>query len=463
MQLSFTSIAAIAASVIAAPALAAPTVVAPSPSASIAASADITGSIENAIDAFKNGVNSFATATPSSGSFGSEASSISETLAELLKLKIDFSVHKSSLLNHPHHKGSSTRQKLANQNKNVSLTLENEYSMYVAEIEIGTPGQKVEVAVDTGSSDLWVPAAGTQSDYGTYNNSKSLTYQKYKDGFHVSYGDGTGAQGDWATETVQFGNIKVENLTFGDATQQTAGSGILGIGLKGNEASKRRAYSSSSSGFTYDNYPYQLKNQGIIKRVAYSLYLNAQNASSGSVLFGAIDHEKYTGDKLTQLDLVKIDDGGDAVTGDPVAFFINLNNIASSQNSFSNRSSPALLDSGTTLVYAPSDVVTAVGSRYGTYSSALQGYTAPCDTQGEDFQFSFDNGATITVPFKDLLYKTTSTSSTCLVGFVDSGEDYYILGDAFLRSAYVYYDLESYKISIGQVQYSLESDIELVN
>lgn len=368
--------------------------------------------------------------------------------------KIDFEVHRfllnltlqgTTFLNSIARKNSKAASK-----SGLKVTLENEYALYLASIEIGTPGQSLRVDVDTGSSDLWVPGAGTRSSDGTYDHTKSSTYKRVADGFSIRYGDGSSASGDWATDNVEIGGATVKNLQFGDATTQDVGQGILGIGLKGNEASAL-GYSS----FTYDNLPLQLKNQGIIDKAAYSLYLNSLDASSGSIIFGsATDLSKYSG-SLKTLPIQNIDDSGSPTDG-PVAFFVNLDSITAGGKELASLTYPALLDSGTTLIYAPSSIALAVGRKYGTYSNSAGGYVTRCNAQGDDFEFTFD-GATITVPFSNLLFhidgNPNSISNTCLIGVLDSGADYYILGDGFLRSAYVYYDIQDSEIGIAQAKY----------
>lgn len=342
----------------------------------------------------------------------------------------------------------------------MNLPLENEYALYLADIEIGTPGQKIRVDVDTGSSDLWVPGAGTQSEDGTYDHSKSSTYAKDKDGFQIGYGDGSSASGDWAKETIKIGGATVTGLEFGDATTQNVGQSILGVGFKGNEASAQ----SRSSAFTYDNLPIQMRKQGIINKAAYSLYLNSLEAESGSILFGAIDKSKFEGE-LKELDIVNIDDSG-SETSEPVAFFVNLDSITNKDTKLASKTYPALLDSGTTLIYAPQEVAKTFGSKYGEYNQQVGGYLTSCSTEGEDFEFTFGD-KTIKVPFKDLLYnlngKASGSSDQCLVGVMGSSADYYILGDGFLRSAYVYYNIDDAKIGIAQAKYdSSSSDIVTV-
>lgn len=50
----------------------------------------------------------------------------------------------------------------------VELTVDNERLFYVAQVEIGSLKQKLEVLVDTGSSDLWVPSSNCSGDLYSY-------------------------------------------------------------------------------------------------------------------------------------------------------------------------------------------------------------------------------------------------------------------------------------------------------
>lgn len=366
--------------------------------------------------------------------------------------KMDFSVVRVSSEKGPLNENRVIRSAASS---GVVLNLENEYSLYLTDITIGTPAQTMKVDVDTGSSDLWVPGVGTNSKYDTYDHSKSSTYKKVKDGFKIGYGDGSSASGDWATETVNIGGYDITGLEFGDATTQDVGQSILGVGFKGNEASSQIG----STPFTYDNLPIKMRQEGVINKAAYSLYLNSAEAQSGSILFGAIDHAKYSGN-LATLDIVKIDDSG-ASTDSAVAFFVDLNGISSGDsNHLVTDSYPALLDSGTTLIYAPKSVATKIGETYGKYESSIGGYVTSCDTQGHDLTFSFD-GTSVDVPFQDLLFKTNQ-DNLCLVGVLGAPANYYILGDTFLRSAYVYYDIDDSQIGIAQAKYTTDSDIQLV-
>lgn len=374
-------------------------------------------------------------------------------------LAINFSVqrHSDSQVAKP----SSALKRVAKGSLNLELS--NQYTQYIADFKIGTPGQSIRIDVDTGSSDLWVPAVGTTSAYGTFDKSESSTYKFLKDGFKIGYGDRSYAIGEWATDVMEISGTEIKDVQFAVATNQTAGRALVGIGYPGNEASNNGANS-----FTYDNFPITLKKQGIINKTAYSLYLNSIDANSGSVLFGAYDTAKFEGD-LQTLSLVNIDDSG-SKTDSPVAFFVDLDKISSSDGELTSKSYPALLDSGTTLIYAPTDVYKEISGKYGTYNSEVGGNIIACNAKGDPFSFSF-KGKDISVPFADTLFKLTMNDGStyqvngedqCIVGFMDSQSEYYILGDGFLRSAYVYYDLDANTVGIAQAKFTSESNIVVV-
>lgn len=406
-------------------------------------------------------------------------------------IKLDFDIVRHSVSSNNDDSALGIQHK---NTRNVTSTdllfeLENEYSMYMATIQLGTPGQPIKVSLDTGSSDLWVPAeveTETKGNiYGTFNATKSKTYKKYKDNFKVTYGDLSSAIGEWGHDTISLNNITIPGLKFGYATKSSSAvSGVFGIGLKSNEASSwilrasdrgdialshKQLEELGMGGFYYDNYPLMLKQKGYVNKVGYSLYLNSSDSQSGSILFGAVDEAKYH-DELKVLDLVNIDDTGSKVNT-TVAFFVHLDEIAvdnatyinsnSSKESNSSSRYSALLDSGTSLIYAPDNIAKALQEKYATFDKVYKHPVCDCTQDGPDFKFQFED-KTINVPFLDLLFKVSETSNVCMFGIVSSKQDYFILGDAFLRLTYIYYDLEETQVAIAQARYTNESSIRVM-
>jgi len=97
-------------------------------------------------------------------------------------------------------------------------------TLYFANASLGTPPQKLRLHIDTGSSDLWTNAASSGlckskgdpcSISGTYDANSSSTYKFVSSDFNISYVDGSGATGDYATDTLHIGGQDLANLQFG--------------------------------------------------------------------------------------------------------------------------------------------------------------------------------------------------------------------------------------------------------
>ncbi|RAH80131.1 acid protease [Aspergillus japonicus CBS 114.51] len=331
----------------------------------------------------------------------------------------------------------------------VDVDIGNNEVDYIISLELGTPGQNVSVIIDTGSSDLWVNAAGTGSDssnnsYGTYDSSASSTYSLVNDDFVIQYVDGSEAAGDYVNDTVKLGNVTLTNFQFGVATNSTSSQGVLGIGYASGETSAQ------FGGGVYANLPKALANQGFINSAAYSLWLDDLDAKEGTILFGGVNTAKYTG-SLHTLPIEKINGVYDTLA-------VSLNGVhvtGTKSTSVNNTAFPVVgvLDSGTSLTYLPSaaaqDLISAVGAEY----VERAGYAiVDCDVADQDYDVVFEfSGFNLSVPVGDLLL---DAGSYCVFGIVpqdsDSDDGEFVLGDTFLRSAYVVYDLENNEVAIAK-------------
>jgi hypothetical protein len=340
----------------------------------------------------------------------------------------------------------------------VQQTLDNLETLYFANASLGTPQQTLRLHIDTGSSDLWANAASSSlcgergnpcSDSGTYDANSSSTYEFVNNDFNISYVDGSGASGDYAKDTFHFGGKSIEGLQFGIGYESTSPEGILGIGYTINEVQVNRA-----GGDPYANLPQLLKDNGDINSNAYSLWLNDLDASTGSILFGGVDTAKYSGTLAT---LPIIPESGNIYA----EFIISLTALGQNGNEgsvFKNENIPVLLDSGSSLMYLPDNVVTSLYSAFGAQYDQSQG-TAFVDCSLADQQGSLDftfSGVTISVQLDELVIVAgfQRGQPVCILGIGPAGDSVCVLGDTFLRSAYVVYDLENNQISLAQTQFN---------
>ncbi len=150
---------------------------------------------------------------------------------------------------------------------------------------VGTPGQPFSVQLDTGSSDIWIPSADSNACeedaqacqiFGQYDSSASSSYVDVAQGqFEISYEDDSQISGDYINETLAIGNTVIKDMTMGLAQEATRAFGIMGIGYDADES-----IASSDPDAIYPNVVAQLKAQGFIKTLAYSLWLNDLGTSS---------------------------------------------------------------------------------------------------------------------------------------------------------------------------------------
>lgn len=320
--------------------------------------------------------------------------------------------------------------------RELEMPLNKDSVAYYADIELGSPEQKVTVSLDTGSSDLWVYSSQTQD--GGYSESSSSSNKNLSEPFSISYAIGS-AKGYYVTDTVTFDNAHIDDFQFAVVDSRTSGTsadGILGLGLAKNEATDK----------TYDNFPKRLVDQGVIKKNMYSLYLDDIESSSGSILFGAIDKAKYKGEL-----------GSIPLTSD-TQFRVDF--------SVNGTKTSGVLDCGSTLMYLPDDAVSSMADKLGAQWDDDRGAYFLSNRPSDSLVFDFD-GTHINVPAQEYILDSQSVfpgaSLPYALGVLPTSQSsgMVILGDTFLRSAYVVFDLDDSKVSIAQASYDSNTDIQV--
>lgn len=206
-------------------------------------------------------------------------------------------------------------------------------------------------------------------------------------------------------------------------------------------------------------------------------YILASESGIGSILFGGYDTGKFKGN------LIPIAIQPDAESGQITSMTVpwtslsitdpTQGNITLTANSFAQ---PAVLDSGTTLSYIPRDLYNQVASIANVFYTdegiglveceAMQSYRGTLN-----FGFDGSSGPVIPVPFAEFCPPALDNSgrstplqngnTACYFGFSPAQDgDIILLGDTFLRSAYVVYNIDRKKIAIAPTVFeSGESNI----
>ena len=320
---------------------------------------------------------------------------------------------------------------------------------------LATATYPLPTAVATGAEGAIIPTVDCQR-YGTFNPNDSSTFRSNHTNFHISYGDGSFASGTWGQDVLVLNDINVTGVSFAVADYTNSSVGVMGIGMAALESTYSGRYVTKP--YMYENLPIVLRNSGAIDSITYSLFLNEPNAKTGSVLFGAVDRSKYAGQMYT-VPMVNI--FRDQGVMHPIEFDVTLFGIGLSSSDSDSKTTitssklPALLDSGTTITYLPSEIVALIAEEIGaTYSEDSGFYELQCpdsDTENyTDLVFDF-GGFHINAPLSDFLINLGR--NVCLLGIGPQNSEQAILGDVFLSNAYVVYDLENYEISLAQASY----------
>jgi hypothetical protein len=169
--------------------------------------------------------------------------------------------------------------------QSVQATLFNAQSdlLYLVNITVGTPPQALQLQIDTGSSDIWLPWVNSpvcsgkikRCNEGSYSNKASSTYHLLAANiFSISYVDNTKISGDYIQDVFNVGGVSIPKMTMGlaktAAETETSSDfeGILGIGFDHGEAYY------AQTGESYPNLISKLVSTGAIHTKAYSLFLN---------------------------------------------------------------------------------------------------------------------------------------------------------------------------------------------
>lgn len=319
---------------------------------------------------------------------------------------------------------------------------------YVIQMSVG--GRKINLLVDTGSSDTIIltdkfqscrRAGSFCSIFGTIDSWNRLNSPQR---FNARFASGMSISGEIVSSTFTFSSQSIDDVRFGVPTSlPTLDQNVLGLGYPINEGVE---------GSPYPNFPHAIKNQGLIKTAVYSLWLNSAIASAGSILFGGIDTSKFNG-KLTTF---KVRSEG----GHYGQCLLQIKRV-----SFAGKQIPggylAVVDSGYTGSSFPLSLAQSIWAAAGIHDGDIDqatGYPMVDCNFGDSLSvpfMEFDFGsAKFRVPMTELLIRTPP--GQCLLGIAaasSSAKNQPLLGVSFLRSVYAVFDLYNNEVSLAQANF----------
>jgi Eukaryotic aspartyl protease len=235
-------------------------------------------------------------------------------------------------------------------------------------------------------------------------------------------------------------------MQFGMAVITDTAPGVMGVGFSTLEALTH----ADPNILPFPGVLDQMVAQKVIPSRTFSLYLNDIDASTGQVIFGGVDTGKFQGELATFPINTDPTGQGSIYAITLTSMSLTMGGTTTSVGSNGTYPISALLDSGTSLmavsVDMAKDLVEAFGASITSDSFPLPNCSLQSSTGFLNFGFS---GFTLAVPISELIVPNTETDGGCALGIMvveepfdpTTGENLVILGDTFLRSAYVVYDL----------------------
>ncbi|RCI03506.1 Vacuolar protease A [Rhizopus stolonifer] len=316
-------------------------------------------------------------------------------------------------------------------------------AQYYGEIELGTPGQVFTVIFDTGSSNLWVPSMRCLSFaclmHRRYAANSSSTYRENGTEFVIRYGTGS-LEGVISQETLRVGGIEITDQGFAESTNEPGFTfamahfdGIFGLG-----------YDTISVQQTIPPF-YNMANRGLIDQNVFSFWLNnvtsGEEESGGELVFGGTNPDHFVGE----------------ISWSPVTrkgyWEIELENTKFNNETMNMGAIGAAIDTGTSLLIAPTAVTDYVNTQIGAVMDQYGQYTLDCATIPSlpEFCFVF-SGKDFCLQGKDYVL---NIQNECISGFVamdipPPAGPLWIVGDVFLRKFYSIYDLDNNRVGFAE-------------
>lgn len=254
-------------------------------------------------------------------------------------------------------------------------------------------------------------SSSEQSGHTDYDPSTSGVLESGET-WSIEYGDGSTASGTVYADTVVVGSVTATSQAVEAATSasssflsDTASDGLLGLAFSDLNTIRPTAKTTF-----FDT---------VKSSLALPLFtVDLKKGEPGSYDFGYIDSSKYVGD-ITYVD---VDTSNGFWQFTAAGYAVGSGDVVT-------ESYTAIADTGTTLLYLPSDVVTAYYNNVtgATYSSDEGGYIFPCSSTLPSWT-AIIGGAEFTVPGTYLSYAQIS-STYCFGGMqANTGIGFSIFG-----------------------------------
>ncbi|OTB06984.1 hypothetical protein M426DRAFT_54390 [Hypoxylon sp. CI-4A] len=362
-------------------------------------------------------------------------------LPEGLKGALGGTIHKERVLVKKAAPGDGDGDGDGDQTTEITAEDQQNDSMYICEISIGEPAQKLLVDFDTGSADTWGKSA--HSDHNAYDPKKSKSFKKLPGKtWTIQYGDGSTASGSCVSDTLVLGNLSIKNQTIECAAKlskqfsQGTSDGLLGLAW-GKINTVTDSGEADPQATPVEN---MIKQDDIPKEAELftsAFYSTRDKDADSFYTFGFIDQDlvKKSGQEISW---TKIDNSQGFWSFPSESVSIKGESIDLSGNT-------AIADTGTTLALMSDEVVEKLYHHIpgATYDILNQGYIFPVGVKPEDIpEIKVAVGdKQYVIQKEDIAFALTDDKKSWFGGIQSRGEmPFDILGDTFLKSVYAVWD-----------------------
>lgn len=359
------------------------------------------------------------------------------------------------------------------------VTLTPSYNFYYGDIYIGTPSQRAEVLLDTGSPVSWVFGPnGSSNDAPMFYYNESSTFSWENESFSARYGSGQ-YLGHWAHDYVYTDISVLPKGVNGTSTSSNGTSSTLNgtagiyngssprvdfeLGVVSSFAAAAGApgllglspHIEGSGPSSYKTFPEALFAQNVTSSSAFSVLLDG---SAGKFIFGGVD--------LAQAELPFHRFQGEVNnTNYAGTWIVHSNTLQLDHGDNYTWRSPVTLDTGSPITLLPQGFVRKVAEKFNlSKNEKYEAYYTDSDPSKLNGTVTFNLGhLAVDIPISKLfvpasyIWLNNGPQNVSALSLVPSPN--FLLGDSFFRHVYTVFDSSSSSVYISRRRHTNSSKI----
>lgn len=320
-----------------------------------------------------------------------------------------------------------------------SFVLGSEAKCYEQPDEIGSLSNVTSISNGVDYTSTATSPYCRESD--SFNTDASDTFEQEDEfNWYSPYNNYDFENGVWAHDSISFGNTTLDNVLFGviKETNDSPYWGKLGLGFQSDEHS----------------FLNQLKSQGLIQKLVYVLsatFLELETFST--LLFGAVDHSRYSG-QLKTVPMVE------QPKEYPDSFAVILSNISATSNNkttvIDTSRYTAVFSSVYLYLFVPEQLFHEIGHAFnGEYDKEYEDYIVPCNSS-TSMELNF-NGIKIPISHETFVWD----SNKCTLNVYPTKDDTILIGSLYMDNGYFVFDLEDRQVSMAPIELLIDADSDI--